>query len=91
VLARFTWPLGRLEIGDDSFVLAARGPLKLVLRPTVVRYSEISEIRCFPSRLASMIQFCSTRADVDGAFFVTMNSNFGDLVVVFRDHGVSVT
>jgi hypothetical protein len=90
LLARFSWPLGRLDIGDDSFVLAARGPLKLVLRPTVVRYSEISEIRCLPSRLASMIEFRSTRPDVDGAFFVTMNSNFRALVDMFRSHGVSV-
>jgi hypothetical protein len=91
VFARFTWPLGKLEMRDDSFVLTARGPIRLLLRPTVVKYSELSEIIYWPSRLASMIEFCSTRRDVDGAFFLTMNSNFRDLVEGFRSHGVSVT
>jgi len=78
-------------MGDDGFALTVRGPLKLLLRPVVVRYGEVSGIKTFPGRLASMIEFRSARPEVDGAFFVTMNSNFGDLVVVFRGHGVSVT
>jgi hypothetical protein len=88
--ARFTRPLGKLEMGDDSFVLTPRGPLKLALRPTAVRYSEISEIISWPSRLASVIEFRSTRPDIDGAFFVTISSNFGDLVDAFRRHGVTL-
>lgn len=89
--ARFTWPLARIDMGDDSFGFALRGPLALLLRPVVVSYSEVSEVRTFPSRLASMIEFRSGRRDVDGAFFVTMNSNFGELLAVFRGHGVDVT
>jgi hypothetical protein len=88
--ARFTWPLARIELEDDRFALTARRPLKLLLRPTVVRYSEIAEIRTLPSRLASMIEFRSTRPEVDGAFFVAMNSKFGELVNLFHSHGVSI-
>jgi hypothetical protein len=90
VRARFTWPLAKIEMEDDRFALTPRGPLKLLLRPTVVRYSETTEIKTLPSRLASMIEFRSTRPDVDGAFFVTMNSNFAELVNLFRSHGVSI-
>jgi hypothetical protein len=48
----------------------------------------MSEIISWPSRLSSVIEFGSTRPDVDGAFFATMNSNFGDLVDAFRRHSV---
>lgn len=88
---RFTWPLARLTVSPDYITLAPRGPFKYLMRPIVVRYTDILTVDASVGRLVGTIVFNSDVPELDGIGFGTLRmSGFERLVDLLRRRGVTV-
>src|SRR5438876_6875607 len=90
VRAAFSWPFARVRIGRDRLSLAVRQPLRFVMPSAEIKYAEIVDARALRGRIFSVIELSSTRPDVDGAIFGTMNRHFDIVLKALNDRGLTV-
>jgi hypothetical protein len=87
----FTWPLARLTLEADALSLAPRGPFKILMKPIVIRYAEITSVEAWTGRRIGTIVFNCRRPEVDGASFGAVNlAGLDRLLDLLARKGVTV-
>jgi hypothetical protein len=87
---RFTWPLARLTLAAHDLQLSPRLPLRLLMKPIVVPYTEISLVDARGGRRIGTLVFHCKRPDLDGIGFGTWTSHLDRLLALLEGKGVPV-
>jgi hypothetical protein len=88
---RFTWPLARLTIATEELRLSPRGPLKLLMKPIVIPYSEVNSVEARVGSMVGTLVFHCKRRDLDGISFGTLKaSGFNRLLDLLESHGINL-